>query len=117
MGFLTTHILDTANGCPAANVQIELYKVENGKIEHIVNLMTNEDGRCDGKILEGDSFALGIYELHFHVGDYFRAKGLDLSAPNFLELVPIRFSVSKVDEHYHVPLLVSPFSYTTYRGS
>ena len=117
MGFLTTHVLDTANGCPAANVRIELYKVTNGRIEHIVDAVTNEDGRSDGKILKDDAFVVGTYELHFHVGDYFKTKGVDLVLPSFLDVVPVRFSISLAEEHYHVPLLASPFSFSTFRGS
>ena len=117
MGFLTTHVLDTAHGGPAENVRIGMYRVSNNITEHLLDAVTNEDGRCDGEILKDDAFVVGTYELHFHVGDYFRAKGMDLLSPNFLDVVPVRFSVSLAEEHYHVPLLASPFSYTTYRGS
>ena len=117
MGFLTTHVLDTANGCPAANVRIELYKIVDKKTEYICDAITNGDGRCDAEILKGSEFIVGTYELHFHVGNYFKSMNLDVKDHSFLDRVPIRFNISSAEEHYHVPLLVSPFSYTTYRGS
>ena len=117
MGLLTTHILDTAHGCPAGHVHIGLYRASDEKIEYILNTVTNADGRCDNPVLKDSDFVVGTYELHFHIGDYFRTRGLDLVAPNFLEIIPVRFGVSSPEEHYHVPLLVSPFSYSTYRGS
>jgi 5-hydroxyisourate hydrolase len=117
MGSLTTHVLDTANGCPAVNVRIGIHRVLDAKIKHVRDVVTNEDGRCDGPILKGDDFVAGTYELHFHIGDYFKYKNMDLPPPNFLDVIPVRFSISVLEEHYHVPLLVSPFSYSTYRGS
>jgi 5-hydroxyisourate hydrolase len=117
MGRLTTHILDTARGCPAARVQIDLFAVtESGQTE-IATVTTNEDGRCDAPVLEGADFAVGTYELQFHVGDYLRANGAELEAPAFLDIVPIRFGIASAEEHYHVPLLISPYGYSTYRGS
>ena len=115
MGKLTTHILDTANGKPASNVAIRLFA---GDAERtlLVTTATNSDGRTDAALLEGDSMATGSYELEFDVAAYFATQGNELSEPPFLDTVIIRFSV-RPDEHYHVPLLVSPWSYSTYRGS
>jgi len=117
MGRLTTHILDTARGCPAARVKIDFFAVSGDGMTEIASVTTNDDGRCDGPVLEGANFAVGTYELQFHVGDYLRANGTDLESPAFLDIVPIRFGVASADEHYHVPLLISPYGYSTYRGS
>ena len=117
MARLTTHILDTANGRPASGVKIDLYAVgDDGMLSALSSVSTNSDGRCDGAVLEGDAFGKGIYERQFHVGDYF-GRGTGSGDPSFLNVVPVRFGVSAADEHYHVPLLISPFSYSTYRGS
>ena len=117
MGRLTTHILDTANGHPAAGVKIDLYAVDaDGALTALNSVTTNSDGRCDGPVLEGDDFQAGTYELRFHVGAYFGNDGT-VDAPAFLDVVPVRFGISAADEHYHVPLLISPFGYSTYRGS
>lgn len=113
-GYLTTHILDTAKGCPAHNVKIDLYRLEGEKRDHLASKITNEDGRTDGPILPKEKFSVGSYELVFQIGDYFGSNG---SKPAFIDIVPIRFGISDGDAHYHVPLLVSPFSYSTYRGS
>ena len=112
MGRLTTHVLDTAAGKPAAGVRILVRR--DGAI--VAEGSTNRDGRLDGPLLEGGTFKPGAYELEFHVGDYFRARGAALADPPFLDIIPVRFSVSE-DAHYHVPLLVSPYGYSTYRGS
>lgn len=118
MGRLTTHILDTASGRPAAGVRIELFSVNrDGSITEICAVDTNDDGRCDGPILDQDAFRAGNYELRFHVGAYFAGAGGPTDGPAFLDVVPVRFGVSSPDEHYHVPLLISPFGYSTYRGS
>ena len=118
MGNLTTHILDSAHGCPAAGVRIELFRVGDGDILAPLGVSTtNADGRCDQPILEGGDFAAGIYELRFHVGEYFAAKVPNLPEPPFFAVVPVRFGISAPDDHYHVPLLVSPYAYSTYRGS
>lgn len=117
MGRLTTHILDTASGAPAAGVVIDLFEVTDGGLTQIAGVSTNSDGRCDAPVLEGDAFRVGVYELRFHVGDYLRAGGQDLPSPAFLDIVPIRFGIASADEHYHVPLLISPYGYSTYRGS
>ncbi|MFP6711631.1 MAG: hydroxyisourate hydrolase [Rhodospirillales bacterium] len=117
MGFLTTHVLDSAHGCPAAGVRIELYRVSGSEADHVLDATTNEDGRCDNPILKDDDFTVGSYELRFHIGDYFKARGVDLPSPAFLDIVPIRFGIASPEDHYHVPLLVSPYSFSTYRGS
>ena len=118
LGKLTTHILDSALGCPAAGVRIELYRVRDGNVFAPLGVSTtNDDGRCDKPILEGDAFAVGAYELRIHVGEYFATKNPNLPEPPFLDVVPIRFGISVPGDHYHVPLLVSPYAYSTYRGS
>ena len=116
MGRLTTHVLDTANGRPGAGIAIELYRLDRSR-ERVASAVTNGDGRCDRPLLEGDALSAGTYELEFHVGDYFAAHGQGGLAPRFLDHVVIRFGIAAPGEHYHVPLLISPFSYTTYRGS
>lgn len=115
MGRLTTHILDTAHGRPAADVEIRLYALDDDR-NLVVSAVTNTDGRSDRPLLEGDAMRTGAYELEFDIGAYFSAQGVDLDKPAFLDTVVIRFSV-KSGEHYHVPLLASPWSYSTYRGS
>lgn len=115
MGRLTTHILDTSHGTPAAGVDIRLYSIGADR-KSIAYAKTNADGRTEKPLLEGKAMVTGQYELEFDIGDYFRAKGLALDEPAFLETVVIRFSV-QADEHYHVPLLATPWSYSTYRGS
>ncbi|MEZ5463779.1 MAG: hydroxyisourate hydrolase [Lysobacteraceae bacterium] len=117
MGRLTTHILDTANGCPGAGVAVSLYRVNGARREHLVDATTNDDGRCDAPLLEGDALKAGIYELDFAAGNYFAAGGTELPEPRFLDVVTLRFGIADPTAHYHVPLLVSPWSYSTYRGS
>ncbi len=114
-GWLTTHVLDTARGVPAAGLRIALHRIGGGGRERLAEAVTNADGRTDAPILPRDRFAPGLYELTFHAGDYLRATGAPLSAPPFLDLIPIRFGMEA--GHYHVPLLLSPFGYSTYRGS
>ena len=116
MGRLTTHVLDTANGCPAAAVSVELFRID-GQRELVKTDKTNSDGRLDSPILNADKFEKGVYELVFQAGDYFRSKNSDLPEPAFVDEVVLRFGISDDDAHYHVPLLVSPWSYSTYRGS
>jgi 5-hydroxyisourate hydrolase len=116
MGRLTTHVLDTAAGKPAAGLTVELYRIAEMPVRLTV-AATNSDGRLEQPLLEGAAFAPGVYELRFHAGDYLRRSGAALSDPPFLDVVPIRFGVAGADEHYHVPLLLSPFGYSTYRGS
>jgi 5-hydroxyisourate hydrolase len=112
MGRLTTHVLDTSAGRPAAGVRVVLRR--DGAM--VTQGETNADGRMDQPLLEGAAFKLGAYDLTFHVGDYFRARGVALADPPFLDVIPIRFTIAE-DAHYHVPLLVSPYGYSTYRGS
>jgi 5-hydroxyisourate hydrolase len=116
-GKLTTHVLDTASGRPAAGIRIEAFRLAGDAREALASLKTNADGRCDGPVLEGAAFAAGAYELVFHVADYFRAAGAPLPEPPFLDVVPIRFGIAEPGRHYHVPLLISPYGYSTYRGS
>jgi len=115
MGRITTHVLDTAAGRPAAGLRVILTRLD-GVPKVLAEAVTNADGRCDKPLLEGAAFAAGQYEITFHVGDYFHRAGAKLPDPPFLNVVPLRFGVSE-DAHYHVPLLVSPFAYSTYRGS
>lgn len=116
-GRLTTHVLDTAFGRPAAGVPVTLSRIEEGGGRtRLKTVRTNLDGRCDAPLLEGEAFASGLYELVFSAGDYFRAQGVSLPEPAFLDEVPIRFGIAGV-AHYHVPLLISPYGYSTYRGS
>jgi len=117
MGKITTHILDTATGKPGANIKIDLYFLRDDGWELIKSTESNNDGRCDSPLLEGNDLQVGQYELVFQAGDYFDAQGLDLPDTKFLDEVVIRFGVPDSSEHYHVPLLVSPYSYSTYRGS
>lgn len=114
-GFLTTHVLDTARGVPAEGLRITLDRLDGGQRERLAELVTNADGRTDGPILPRERFATGLYELTFHAGDYLRGSGARLTEPAFLDEVPIRFGMEA--GHYHVPLLLSPFGYSTYRGS
>lgn len=115
LGKLTTHVLDTAAGVPAAGVAVRLLKRDTGEI--VKEAHTNADGRCDGPLLEGGALVRGEYVLSFSVGEYFRARGAELADPPFLDVVDIAFGVSDADANYHVPLLVSPWAYSTYRGS
>ncbi len=117
-GRLTTHVLDTAAGRPARGLAVDLYRVEaNGARRHLKRVATNADGRIDAPLLEGPALERGVYELVFAAGDYLRASGVGLPEPAFLDLVPVRFGIADPQGHYHVPLLVSPFGYSTYRGS
>jgi len=116
MGRLTTHVLDTARGMPAVGLTIELFSL-TGERRRLKAATTNKDGRCDAPLLEGAELVTGPYELVFAVGDYFRTAGVATSNPPFLDRVPICFQVADPAAHYHVPLLVSPYGYTTYRGS
>ena len=117
MGKLSTHVLDTSIGKPAAGLRVELVRIADGTIDHLKDIETNEDGRTDGPLLEGDAFEPGHYELRFFVGDYFTMQGVEQANPAFLDVVPVRFWIADADANYHVPLLVSPWAYSTYRGS
>ncbi len=115
-GYLTTHVLDTARGCPAQGLKIELFRLDGSKRTLLKTLVTNDDGRTDEQILPESEFAMGEYELVFHAGAYLDATGAPPEDPRFLDIIPIRFGMSE-QSHYHVPLLLSPFGYSTYRGS
>jgi 5-hydroxyisourate hydrolase len=117
MGRLTTHVLDTASGRPAAGMRIVLSRQDAGGTRMIKTMTTNVDGRCDAPLLSGDEMQAGTYELAFHAGDYLRALGTRLPEPAFLDVIPIRFGIADTAGHYHVPLLISPYGYSTYRGS
>ncbi|WP_185983855.1 hydroxyisourate hydrolase [Aureimonas mangrovi] len=115
-GRLTTHVLDTATGRPAAGIEVSLFRLSNGVREAVASARTNADGRCDAPLLTGEEFETGAYELVFGAGAYLDAQRLDLPEPKFLDEVVIRFGMAE-QRHYHVPLLLSPFGYSTYRGS
>jgi 5-hydroxyisourate hydrolase len=117
-GYLTTHVLDTARGCPAAGLRIELYRLlPEGGGEKLAEAVTNADGRTDAPILAAAEFRPGRYELLFHAGAYLDGASVPQETPPFLDVVPIRFGMSDAAAHYHVPLLLSPYGYSTYRGS
>ncbi len=116
-GYLTTHVLDTARGCPAAKLAVSLYRIEGETRSLLAQMVTNADGRTDSPILPKGEFAVGVYELVFEAGDYLDAAGVPAEEPRFLDIVPIRFGISDPEAHYHVPLLLSPFGMSTYRGS
>lgn len=117
MGKLSTHVLDTAHGRPGAGLRVELYAVEAGGRRLLKRETTNADGRCAAPLLEGDALRAGRYELVFHAGDYFAAQGLALPEPRFIDVVTIAFGVADASQNYHVPLVLTPWSYSTYRGS
>jgi len=123
-GRLTTHVLDTANGRPAAGMGFGLFYIEgldsgedDDEVVLLLEAVTNQDGRCDGALLEGGEMVPGVYELLFQVGDYFKELGGEGAGLAFLDQVPVRFGISDTNAHYHVPLLVSPYAYSTYKGS
>ena len=118
MGRLSTHVLDTVRGKPAENVAVELDVLRpDGSWQRLKQVMTNADGRTDQPLLTGGAFSAGTYLLTFHMGAYFKAVGVAMADPPFLDVVPLRFSVADASAHYHVPLLATPWSYSTYRGS
>lgn len=117
MGKLSTHVLDVTLGKPGAGVALELYAVDNGERKLLRQAVTNSDGRCDAPLLQGDEMRAGRYELIFAAGDYFAAQGIALPEPRFLDRVTIAFGIADVSQNYHVPLVVSPWAYSTYRGS
>jgi 5-hydroxyisourate hydrolase len=116
-GFLTTHVLDTARGIPAAGLVVTLYRIEAGETIMVARAVTNEDGRTDSPILPVENFVTGQFELVFDAGDYLCRTGQAQGDPLFLDRIPIRFGINDATSHYHVPLLLSPFGYSTYRGS
>ena len=116
VGYLTTHVLDTAKGCPGSGIPVSLYKVEDSNKRLLASAITNSDGRCDAPIIKGEAFEEGVYELVFTVADYFSAGQATDTVP-FLDEITLRFGVADRQKHYHIPLLVSEYSYSTYRGS
>lgn len=117
MGRLTTHVLDTAHGRPGAGLRLRLYRRGDVQRAMLGEFVTNADGRCDAPLLMDDALQVGRYELEFDVGDYFAALDVALPAPPFLDVVVIAFGIADPAAHYHVPLLLSPYGYSTYRGS
>jgi 5-hydroxyisourate hydrolase len=118
MGRLSTHVLDTSQGRPAAGVRLTLYRLgTDGAWQQVVTGETNADGRTDTPLLAGDAFRPGTYRLSFEVAPYFQRNGAHVAAPPYLDVVEIRVTLAEADGHYHVPLLVAPWGYTTYRGS
>ena len=117
MAKLSTHVLDAAHGKPASDLRITLYRTtESGRVL-LVETRTNADGRTDAPLLSGDTIPVGVYEIDFEAGEYFRAMGLELPQPAFVDRVTLRFGIANGAGHYHVPLLVTPWTYSTYRGS
>ena len=117
MGKLSTHVLDTTIGKPGSGIAVHLFKIENSSMSLLPQRTTNKDGRCDEPLLEGEQLKVGEYQLEFDIGDYYLKQGKDLPNPPFLNKVVIRFQVANPQENYHVPLVVTPWSYSTYRGS
>lgn len=117
MGKLSTHVLDTAHGWPGAGVKVELFMLDGGERRLVKQDNTNQDGRCTAPLLEGDALKVGQYELVFHAGDYFAAQGAPMTEPRFLDRITIAFGIADPTQNYHVPLVVTPWSYSTYRGS
>lgn len=121
MGRLTTHVLDTSQGRPGSGLRIEIFRLDGDTRSRLGEVTTNDDGRCDAPILEGEAFTVGEYELLFHAGAYLDrqldSQGAPSDKPRFLDRIPLRFGVADASQHYHVPLLLSAFAYSTYRGS
>lgn len=117
MAKLSTHVLDTVRGAPASGVRIDLLELSDGQVRLLKTVQTNADGRTDQPLLQDAEVRVGQYELVFNVGAYFAASGISLPQPAFLDQVPVRFGIADPDGNYHVPLLISPWSYATYRGS
>ena len=118
MGHLSTHVLDTVHGCPAAGMKVTLQRVESECVETLKHVVLDQDGRsADGPLLDATEMVVGRYRLLFEVGAYFRSRGVSLPEPAFIDTVPVDFGLADANGHYHVPLLVSPWTYSTYRGS
>ena len=118
MGHLSTHVLDTMHGCPAAGMKVTLQRVDGPRVEALRTVTLNHDGRAEGgPLLDGSAMAAGRYRLLFDVAPYFRARGVELPDPPFVDVVQLDFGIADADGHYHVPLLVTPWAYSTYRGS
>ncbi len=117
MGHLSTHVLDTAHGCPAAGMAVSLQRLEAGGPVVLKTVVLNADGRADGPLLDAGTMATGRYRLSFEAAPYFRARGVALPEPPFIDVVHLDFGIADAAGRYHVPLLVSPWSYSTYRGS
>ncbi len=117
MGHLSTHVLDTMNGCPAAGMAVTLSRVHEGGVDLVRSLRLNDDGRADGPLLDAAAMAVGRWRLSFAVADYYRARGVALPDPPFVDVVQLDFGIADAAGHYHVPLLCTPWSYSTYRGS
>ncbi len=117
MGHLSTHVLDTANGCPAAGMSVTLQRLDGDAAQTLQRLTLNDDGRADGALLDAAAMAVGRYRLLFEVAPYFRSRGLQLPEPPFIDVVQLDFGIADASGHYHVPLLVRPWAYSTYRGS
>lgn len=117
MGKLSTHVLDITIGKPGAGVAVDLYAIHSNGKTHLKSAITNADGRCDAPLLQGEEMVAGLYELVFGAGDYFASKGVEMPAPRFIDKVTIAFGIADVEANYHVPLVVSPWAYSTYRGS
>jgi 5-hydroxyisourate hydrolase len=116
-GYVTTHVLDAGRGCPAAGMRIDLYRIEGEGRRLVRTVTTNADGRTDAPVIPKGELAAGAWELVFHAGAYLDVAGQPGEAPRFLDLIPIRFGIADEGAHYHVPLLLAPYSYSTYRGS
>lgn len=116
-GYVTTHVLDASRGCPAAGMRIELYRIDGDARSLVRSVTTNSDGRTDAPVIPKGELEAGVFELLFHAGDYLDTAGAPAESPRFLDLIPIRFGVADVAAHYHVPLLLAGYSYSTYRGS
>ena len=114
---LSTHVLDTMHGCPAAGMAVSLFSTQGDEATLLQRLVLNHDGRTDAPLFDNASLRKGTYRLTFDVAAYFKARGVVLPEPNFLDRVSLEFGIANADQHYHVPLLVSPWSYSTYRGS
>jgi 5-hydroxyisourate hydrolase len=117
MGHLSTHVLDTAHGRPAAGMRVTLQRLDGTQVQTLKTITLNSDGRADGPLLDADTMATGCYRLVFEVAPYFRALGTPMTEPPYIDRVPLDFGIADRDGHYHVPLLVSPWAYSTYRGS